>query len=696
MASFGSPMKLAPSSPKRSKSTHSWNKCIICQCSSKEPLINMRNVSRSSFISSMEIRKDLVFSRVLTEVSSIDQLRSDEIKVVYHRSCYKSYTSKHNCSVFMSDSSISTEVKTLKVDVTSESRSNVLTRSQFQSIRWDRCFICQNKSFKKDVKLHKIESEDRMNKILNSALKTCDDKMIQLVKYEGFLQKAVYHNGCMMKFLLKTPTRKCDSECSNIEPSCHDTAFQSLIAEVNDDLIIHKKVFLMTQLLDRYKSYLPQDIAKVYLSAKLQERLQKHYGDKISIKSQRGQGMSNLVFSSELSIGAAIAAAGNYKTKLKSSEVENSLSCDSSAVNDEQVLHSAAGILRREIEKSRFSNEDYPSASQLSLAASMDMLPYLLVKFVSWVIDGKLYENAVEPYAMPIEKARKAVGISDCIVSVSKQAFTPFHLGLAVQLYHEFGSRRLIETLYSHGVCVSYDEVRRYITSIAHHEIEKIQNDVYVPDGIVPVQEGGCLIQEGADNIDLNTETVDGKDSFHSMARAVFQTNYFPVDSCLRQLKVKRGPDRSLEITENASKLSSCLPFNKPKTKCSPNRVPNAVGKIFDCAANVTNASELLWVILRCTSRDIPHLPVQLPTDQHIPFWSGYNSSLSEYKSEFTLVSYAPIIDSKPSDMSTVYTTMKKCSDMTKSMGQLYSVQTFDQQLYAIAKACLKLLKPIY
>ena len=30
----------------------------------------------------------------------------------------------------------------------------------------------------------------------------------------------------------------------------------------------------------------------------------------------------------------------------------------------------------------------------------------------------------------------------------------------------------------------------------------------------------GGLIQEGADNIDLNTETIDGKDTFHSMARA--------------------------------------------------------------------------------------------------------------------------------------------------------------------------------
>ena len=33
-----------------------------------------------------------------------------------------------------------------------------------------------------------------------------------------------------------------------------------------------------------------------------------------------------------------------------------------------------------------------------------------------------------------------------------------------------------------------------------------------------------------------------------------------------------------------------------------------------------------------------------------------------------------------------VFTTMKRCVDMTKAMGQVHSVQTFDQQLYAIAK----------
>jgi hypothetical protein len=64
--------------------------------------------------------------------------------------------------------------------------------------------------------------------------------------------------------------------------------------------------------------------------------------------------------------------------------------------------------------------------------------------------------------------------------------------------------------------------VRRFLTSVALKEEDRIKEGVYVPDGIVPVCQGGCLIQEGADNIYINTETIDGKDTFHFMARAVF------------------------------------------------------------------------------------------------------------------------------------------------------------------------------
>jgi hypothetical protein len=63
------------------------------------------------------------------------------------------------------------------------------------------------------------------------------------------------------------------------------------------------------------------------------------------------------------------------------------------------------------------------------------------------------------------------------LFSVSRDVFTPFHIGLAIQLYHDIGSKQLIETLHSNGFCASYGEVKRYLTSIAHHEIEKNQDN---------------------------------------------------------------------------------------------------------------------------------------------------------------------------------------------------------------------------
>ena len=194
----------------------------------------------------------------------------------------------------------------------------------------------------------------------------------------------------------------------------------------------------------------------------------------------------------------------------------------------------------------------------VSLGTSLEKMPSTLTKFLGWLIDDKSFEKANEPHVMSKEKLRKVLGLVESIVSVARCTFTPFHLGLAIELYHEYGSRTLIETLFSHGFCASYTEVRRYLTSIAVHEVENMENGAFAPDGIISVQEGGGLIQEGADNIDLNTETIDGKDTFHSMARAVFQTCRSHDDSCLRQLKVRRGQERTFQLTESASTIMSC------------------------------------------------------------------------------------------------------------------------------------------
>jgi hypothetical protein len=317
-------------------------------------------------------------------------------------------------------------------------------------------------------------------------------------------------------------------------------------------------------------------------------------------------------------------------------------------------------------------------------------MPPTLTKFICWLIVEKSFSAVNIQKEMSEEKMRKYMSLSECIVSLCKSVITPFQIGLALQFYHdEFGSKQLIETLHAHGFCSSYDEVRRYLTSLANHEIDKIKKGVYVPNGIIPIASGCCLVQEGSDNIDINTETVDGKDTFHSMARAVFQVQFEGTDvAYVDHIKVKRGQDKSLPIDEQTVSLMDCLPFTKPKQRCEPPRHKDAYQSILSCCDINANVFDPIWVLLRLLSRDIIDIPFEFPrqNEQMIPFWTGFYSKVTESHTRQTLVTYAPVVDSKPSDMNTVFTTMKKCMDMSKVVGQHNSIQTFDQQLYAVSR----------
>ena len=88
----------------------------------------------------------------------------------------------------------------------------------------------------------------------------------------------------------------------------------------------------------------------------------------------------------------------------------------------------------------------------------------------------------------------------------------PLQLGLSVQLHHHFASRFLIDTLYQHGFCCSYNEVQQleknavlsYGTDIPHYSSQFVQ---YV-----------------ADNVDHNIRTLDGNDTFHGMGMIAIVT----------------------------------------------------------------------------------------------------------------------------------------------------------------------------
>ena len=136
-----------------------WNKCIICQVSTPELLIKMRNVSTNNFIEAMEARRDGVFFRVVHSVSDIENLRIDDTSMLYHRSCYKTYTSRRNCGFFKVELADSDH----KPDTSQVPFLNEQTDDTSTDIAL--CIFCGKQTFKKDRKLHKIKTAERLQNV---------------------------------------------------------------------------------------------------------------------------------------------------------------------------------------------------------------------------------------------------------------------------------------------------------------------------------------------------------------------------------------------------------------------------------------------------------------------------------------------------------------------------------------------------
>lgn len=115
--------------------------------------------------------------------------------------------------------------------------------------------------------------------------------------------------------------------------------------------------------------FLPKDLADKYALSKLQRRLQKYYGDAVVIETKKGKGKSKIIFSSFITIAEAIQAARQMKSKLNFLELKNDIS--NMQMNDDQILHTAASILRRDIQSVQLSSNVYPSPAEVSLESAI-------------------------------------------------------------------------------------------------------------------------------------------------------------------------------------------------------------------------------------------------------------------------------------------------------------------------------------
>ena len=127
-------------------------------------------------------------------------------------------------------------------------------------------------------------------------------------------------------------------------------------------------------------------------------------------------------------------------------------------MQEDQILHDAAKVLRGSLHAVEISKDFYPSSSDLSHHRSLQFIPPSLMTFLLWFDDDNCFHIESDYNALSHDKTRKCIAVAEIIISLHKNSFTPFNLRLALQLYHGYGSKHLIETLDAFGMCVSYTE----------------------------------------------------------------------------------------------------------------------------------------------------------------------------------------------------------------------------------------------
>ncbi|CAG2208600.1 unnamed protein product [Mytilus edulis] len=301
----------------------------------------------------------------------------------------------------------------------------------------------------------------------------------------------------------------------------------------------------------------------------------------------------------------------------------------------------AAKILKSEILSSETSNKAlYPSPGELSAQNNMKYVPESLQTLLQTIFSGK-------------DTRLKIMSIGQSIVQAAapRMCMLPLQLALGVQLHHNFSSRFLIDTLNSLGFCSSYTEIQKFECCAAAEKGNDIPNFV-----------AESFLQYVADNVDHNSGTLDGNNTFHGMGimAAVtpgsFGTKPIPrIDVTSEQIALLAKINISYYKPLESNQMASCIYSNLRKMNY----------KDVDCSYMVN----LLW-------------KVSWPLRSPMPGWSGYMQMVQEgtYPGKSSFI-FLPMIDLNPSDLSCIYSTLKFiCKEAHRY--QKPPVVTFDQPLY--------------
>jgi len=302
------------------------------------------------------------------------------------------------------------------------------------------------------------------------------------------------------------------------------------------------------------------------------------------------------------------------------------------------LIKAAAKLLKSDIRSVDATKSNYPTPANLaSVDTNLSYLPDSLLLLLSTMFSEK-------------DPSVKLAAIGQAVMQASRPRalIAPLQLGLGVQVHHNFASRFLVSTLNNLGFCSSYYEVQKFESSAAAVQGVDLPGDVR-----------NSFVQFVADNVDHNTRTLDGLNTFHGMGIIAGITPGTKRTQPIPRITVSTEEIKALAKIE--------IKYYKPQT---------------DHMAELTYAElknlKTLDKTFRLDLLSVVVWPLKYPT----PMWSGFMQMVhrGDYPGKSS-VSFLPMIDLNASDMTCIYSTLHFVSNQAKRY-DITAILTFDQPLY--------------
>lgn len=279
----------------------------------------------------------------------------------------------------------------------------------------------------------------------------------------------------------------------------------------------------------------------------------------------------------------------------------------------------------------------------------------------------------------------RILSIAQDIVYVNSKGkkLTPKHVGLALAMHQKTRSRKLVSLFNKAGHCLTYKQVLQVDRGLAKMTLDSLDHSTgaVIPPNIVSCDEATKLFESAevpfvpvlhvtADNIDLLTETIDGKNTFHATQMVVFQRGGKSSDESLNTLRIEKGSSSCLQIPE----ILNFLPENQLLEEEPKFNEPVKLDWYDDCDSCEVKKARIKDFTFIASRQDKP--------DAQKEGWTQFNKSISSNNLPLTASGFMPLILNPAHEFNTLVTVVTRCIALADKLNYPYVVLTADQQLH--------------